>query len=60
MDGAGIDGRAGRPLAIISETTCKGCGGCVPLCPDNAIDLRGYTDAQLTAMIDSLTEVSVA
>jgi heterodisulfide reductase subunit A len=51
---------AGRPVAVISETGCKGCGGCVPLCPENAIDLRGYTDAQITAMIDSLLEVPVA
>ncbi len=52
-----VDGRA---TAIISETGCKGCGGCVPVCPENAIDLRGYTDAQITAMIDSLLEVPVA
>jgi heterodisulfide reductase subunit A len=50
----------GRQVAVISETGCKGCGGCVPVCPDNAIDLRGYTDAQITAMIDSLLEVPVA
>ena len=50
----------GKPVAVISETGCKGCGGCVPVCPENAIDLRGYTDAQITAMIDSLLEVPVA
>ncbi len=50
----------GKSVAIISETGCKGCGGCVPVCPDNAIDLRGYTDAQISAMIDSLLEVPVA
>ena len=50
----------GRPVAAISETGCKCCGGCVPMCPENAIDLRGYTDAQVTAMIDSLLEVAVA
>jgi heterodisulfide reductase subunit A2 len=50
----------GRQVATISETGCKGCGGCIPICPENAIDLRGYTDAQVTAMIDSLLEVPVA
>ncbi len=50
----------GRPTAVISETGCKGCGGCVPVCPESAIDLRGYTNAQITAMIDSLLEVPVA
>ncbi len=49
----------GRAVAVISETGCKGCGGCVPLCPENVIDLRGYADAQITAMIDSLLEVPV-
>ena len=34
-------------VAAMSETACKGCGGCVPLCPTDAIDLRGYTDAQI-------------
>ncbi len=46
-----------RHFAVISPTGCKGCGGCVPMCPENAIDLLGYTDAQVTAMIDSLVEV---
>jgi heterodisulfide reductase subunit A len=51
-------GSAGdRPVAVISPTGCKGCGGCVPLCPENAIDLLGYTDAQVTALIESLVGV---
>jgi heterodisulfide reductase subunit A-like polyferredoxin len=45
----GGDGTAG-------DAACKGCGGCVPSCPVGAIDLKGYTDAQLRAMIDSLLE----
>ena len=54
-------GAAGdRSVAVISETGCKGCGGCVPICPENAIDLLGYTDGQITAMIDKLLEVPVA
>ena len=48
-----VDGRA---VAFIDETTCKGCGGCVPVCPKNAIDLQGYTDAQIRAMIDGLLQ----
>ena len=50
----------GRNVAVISESGCKGCGGCIPVCPENAIDLLGYTDAQVTAMIDKLLEVPVA
>jgi heterodisulfide reductase subunit A len=48
-----------RHFAVISATSCKGCGGCIPICPENAIDLLGYTDAQVTAMIESLAEVPV-
>ena len=49
--------RRAAQVAVISETGCKGCGGCVPVCPEDAIDLRGYTDAQITGQIDSLLEV---
>jgi len=49
----GADGHA----AVISPTGCKGCGGCVPICSENAIDLLGYTDAQVSAMIESLAAV---
>jgi len=48
---------ADRHAAVISPTGCKGCGGCVPICPENAIDLLGYTNAQVSAMIESLVAV---
>jgi heterodisulfide reductase subunit A len=44
----------GKAVAFIDKTACKGCGGCVPVCPKDAIDLQGYTDAQIRAMIDGL------
>ena len=50
----------GREIATIGEAGCKGCGGCVPICPENAIDLRGYTDTQITAMIDGLLQEAIA
>ncbi len=50
----------GRDVAVIAEAGCKGCGGCVPLCPEDAIDLRGYTSAQITAMIDGFLSEVVA
>ena len=46
----------GRGVAFIDKAACKGCGGCVPVCPKDAIDLQGYTDAQIRAMIDALVE----
>jgi len=50
----------GRTVAEISAAVCKGCGGCVPICPENAIDLLGYTDAQMRASIESLAKEPVA
>jgi len=50
----------GRTVAEISAAVCKGCGGCVPVCPENAIDLLGYTDAQMRASIESLAKEPVS
>ena len=47
-----------KVVAHVIKTACKGCGACVPVCPADAIDLQGYTDAQIKAMIDGLLEVS--
>ncbi len=43
-----------KEIAVIQPSLCKGCGGCVPVCASEAIDLEGYTNAQVTAMIDAL------
>jgi len=52
--------REGRKVAIIDKAACKGCGACVPVCPKDAIDLLGYTDVQIRAMIEALAaEVEV-
>jgi heterodisulfide reductase subunit A len=47
-----------KAVASVIRTACKGCGGCVPVCPTDAVDLQGYTDAQVKAMIDGLLEVT--
>ena len=52
--------RAGdREIAYVHPALCKGCGGCVPVCPVEAIDLEGYTNAQVKAMIDALVREAV-
>ena len=43
-----------KEVAYVHPALCKGCGGCVPVCPVEAIDLEGYTNAQVKAMIDAL------
>ena len=50
---AGADGSP-KKVAAIDKTACKGCGGCIPACPVKAIDLEGYTNAQIRAMIDGM------
>ena len=50
----------GRDVALVSAAVCKGCGGCVPLCSEDALDLLGYTDVSMRAMIDGLMEVPVS
>lgn len=46
----------GEEIAGINQALCKGCGGCVPLSPDNTIEIRGYTDRQTKAMIDAMVK----
>ncbi|MGE5285538.1 MAG: CoB--CoM heterodisulfide reductase iron-sulfur subunit A family protein [Actinomycetota bacterium] len=54
-DGAVEKVRQGdKEVACVHPALCKGCGGCVPVCPVEAIDLEGYTNAQVKAMIDAL------
>jgi heterodisulfide reductase subunit A2 len=42
--------------AVVDGAGCKGCGACTPVCPEDAIDLLGYTDAQVRSMIEGLVE----
>ena len=44
----------GREVARVIPALCKGGGACVPVCPQGAVDVEGYTDAQMIATIDSL------
>ena len=46
----------GRPVAEINPILCKGEGACVPVCPTEAVSVLGYSNAQVTSMIDALAE----
>ncbi|SDB93180.1 CoB--CoM heterodisulfide reductase iron-sulfur subunit A family protein [Williamwhitmania taraxaci] len=46
----------GRKVAKINVSNCKGCGMCTPVCPTDAIDLAGFTNAQIEGMVDALSE----
>lgn len=45
-----------KRVARINGILCKGEGACVPVCPKQAVSVRGYTNAQITAMIDALAQ----
>ena len=47
-----------KEVATVIKSSCKGEGACVPLCAQNAIDIEGFRNDQIMAMIDaSLKEV---
>ncbi len=48
-----VDGRAVR-RAEVNPALCKGCGACVAVCPNRAIDVKGWTLPQFEAMVDAL------
>ncbi len=43
-----------RQTVTVVPSLCKGGGACVPACPEGAIDLVGYSDHEITSMIDAL------
>jgi heterodisulfide reductase subunit A len=47
------NGRAHKK-AVITAANCAGCGSCVSACPNQAIDLQGWTLKQYEAMVDAL------
>ncbi len=48
--------QGGKAVASILSSLCKGEGACVPACSEAAIEIAGYTDRQVTQMIDALAK----
>ena len=40
----------------VVDMACKGCGKCVSVCPEDAIEIRHLTKAQLRAQVDGILE----
>jgi heterodisulfide reductase subunit A len=40
--------------AVVSPANCSGCGNCVSACPNQALDVQGWTLAQYEAMVDAI------
>jgi heterodisulfide reductase subunit A len=41
-------------FAVVTQANCVGCGVCVGACPNQAIDVQGWTLGQYRAMIDAI------
>ncbi|MCJ7570091.1 MAG: 4Fe-4S binding protein, partial [Anaerolineales bacterium] len=40
--------------AIVTPANCVGCGACVSACPNQAIDVQGWTLGQFDAMVEAI------
>jgi heterodisulfide reductase subunit A len=49
-----VDGLTVR-RAVITAANCSGCGACVSACPQQAIDVQGWSLEQYTAMVEALS-----
>ncbi len=54
-----VDGKMVR-RAEVTPALCTGCGACVAVCPQNAIDINGWTLKQYEAMVDQIIADDVA
>lgn len=43
-----------KVIAYVNPGICAGCGTCQATCPSKSIELSGYTDEQIVAMIEAL------
>jgi len=43
-----------KVVAYVNPGVCSGCGTCQATCPSKSVELDGYTDAQVIAMIEAL------
>ena len=43
-----------KSVAYVNPGVCAGCGTCQATCPSKSVELDGYTDEQIVAMIEAL------
>jgi len=47
-------GRLIKYTARVNPGLCMGCGTCVAICPSKSVDLEGFTEQQVYAMVEAL------
>ena len=45
--------------AQVNAAMCLGCGACVAVCPEGAINVQGWTIGQYEAMVDAIVSDEV-
>jgi len=53
-----VGGEKGK-RAKVNPALCLGCGACVAVCPENAIDVQGWTLGQYEAMVDAIVSEEI-
>ncbi|MEW6260658.1 MAG: CoB--CoM heterodisulfide reductase iron-sulfur subunit A family protein [Thermodesulfobacteriota bacterium] len=53
MQEVSIEGKTER-RPVVTPALCLGCGACVAVCPNDAIDVAGWTLRQYEAMVDRI------
>ncbi len=48
-----VDGQIAKRVQV-TPVLCPGCGACVAVCPENAIDIAGWTLKQYETMVDRI------
>lgn len=53
LEDVSSNGKTARK-AVVSAANCVGCGSCVSACPNQAVDIQGWTLDQYEAMLDAI------